>query len=222
MKSRKIGGPPPGEGFCWYTLEMLSHPAFREQSINCRRFIAALEFENMSHAGTENGNLIMPYNQLERWWDIPRRLIRQTINEARTRGLVEERHGGWRLSYAKSNPNRFRLTFRQTREGNPPQWKPPTNEWRRYQSPKNISKGSEVAPGKCHKVNRQRRSSVPDRELAKVPDSEPLSISRAVGGGEGRGVRFVKTQPDGDVSGSRKIEHGGSVTLRHVRPFCDG
>ena len=89
MKSRKIGGPPPGEGFCWYTREMLLHPAFSEQSINCRRFIAALEFENMSHAGTENGNL-------------------------------------------------------------------------------------------------------------------------------------VKTQPDGDVSGSRKIEHGGSVTLRHVRPFCDG
>jgi len=160
MKSRKGGGPPAGQPWCWYTHEMLLSPAFREQSINCRRFIAALEFENMSHAGTENGNLVMPYNQLERWWRIPRRLIRQTIHEAVERGLIEERHSEWRLSYAKANPTRFRLTFRDTREGSPPRWKAATNEWRRYASPENKSrsKGSEVAPGKCHKVNRARRS----------------------------------------------------------------
>src|ERR1700693_536025 len=88
-------------------------------------------------------------------------------------------------------PTRFRLTFRPTREGTPPRWVPATNEWRRYRTPENVSKGSEVAPGKCHKVNRVRRSSVPHRELAKVPDDEPLSISRAEGGGEGRGARVV-------------------------------
>ena len=134
MTKPKIGGPPAGEGFCWYTREMLLSPAFREAPVNCRRLIAALETENMNHAGTENGKLIMPYNQLERWWCIPRRLIRRAIDEAIERGLIEERRSGWRLSYAKSMPNTFRLTFRPTREGNPPQWKPPTNEWRRYRS----------------------------------------------------------------------------------------
>jgi hypothetical protein len=152
----------------------------------------------MSHAGTENGNLKMPYNQLERWWHIPRRLIRQTIDEAIERGLIEERRSGWRLSYAKSMPNTYRLTFRPTREGTPPQWKPPTNEWRRYRSPENVSKGSEVAPGKCHKVNRLRRSSVPHRELVKVPHRTPLSISRAEGGGEGRGARRSKSLPQAE------------------------
>ena len=78
MKRQKTGGPPAGEGFCWYTREMLLHPAFREMSINCRRLINALEVENMNHAGTENGNLKMLYNQLMRSWQIPRRLIRQT------------------------------------------------------------------------------------------------------------------------------------------------
>jgi len=154
MRKSKIGGPPAGEPFCWYTREMLLSDAFREASINCRRFITALEVENMSHAGTENGNLKIPYNQLERWWHIPRRLIRQTIDEAIERGLIEERRSGWRLSYAKSMPNTYRLTFRPTREGAPPQSRPPTNEWRKYRSPKNKSNGSEVAPGKCHKVNR--------------------------------------------------------------------
>jgi hypothetical protein len=99
MKTRKnaLCGPPAGKPFCWYTPEMLLSPAFRDASINCRRLIAALEFENMNHAGTENGDLIMPYNQLVRWWGIPRRLIRRTIEEAEERGLIEERHSGWRL-----------------------------------------------------------------------------------------------------------------------------
>ena|SRR6516165_284516 len=196
MRKSTIGGPPAGEPFCWYTREMLLSAAFREVSINCRRLITALEVENMSHAGTENGNLKMPYNQLERWWHIPRRLIRQTIDEAIERGLIEERRSGWRLSYAKSMPNTYRLTFRPTREGTPPQWKPPTNEWRRYRSPKNVSNGSEVAPGKYHNVNRLQRSSVPHRELVKVPHRTPPSIFRAEGGGEGRGVRRSRSLPD--------------------------
>jgi hypothetical protein len=186
MKKARIGGPPAGEGFCWYTREMLLSPAFREASINCRRLINALEVENMSHAGTENGNLRMPYNQLVRSWHIPRRLIRQTIDEAIERRLIEETRG-LRLWYAKSMPTTFRLTFRPTREGSPPQWVPVINEWRRYRTPENVSNGSELAPGKCHKVNHARCMSVPHGELAKVPDSELLSISRAEGGGVGRG-----------------------------------
>ena len=66
MKKAKVGGPPAGEPFCWYTREMLLAPAFSEMSINCRRLLSALEVENMNHAGAENGNLVMPYNQLER------------------------------------------------------------------------------------------------------------------------------------------------------------
>src|SRR5215472_12560285 len=85
--AKKGNGPPAGEPWCWYTREMLLAPAFREASINCRRLISALEVENVSHAGTENGNLKMPYNQLVRWWHIPRRLIRRTIDEAIERGL---------------------------------------------------------------------------------------------------------------------------------------
>jgi hypothetical protein len=137
----------------------------------------------------------MPYNQLERWWHIPRRLIRQTIDEAIEHGLVEETRG-LRLWYAKSMPTRFRLTFRPTREGTSLQWKPPTNEWRRYRSPKNKSNGSEVAPGKCHKVNHLRCSSVSHRELVKVPHRTPLFISRAEGGGEGRSAHKSRSLPD--------------------------
>ena len=189
MKRQKIGGPPAGEPWCWSSLEMLISPAFREMSVNCIRFINALEVEHMNHAGTENGNLIMPYNQLQRDWRIPRRLIRRTIEEAARRGLIEERRG-LRLGYAKAAPTRFRLTFRPTREGNPPQWRAATNEWRSYRASenKNRSKGSAMAPTKCHKVHRTRLLSVPLRELAVVPHETPLSISREEGGRGAGGV----------------------------------
>jgi hypothetical protein len=136
MAKNKVGGPPAGEPWCWYSREMLLSPAFRGASINCRRFLHALEAENMAHAGTENGNLVMPYNQLELVWHIPRRLIRKTINEAVERGLVEERRAGWQMSYAKKQPNTYRLTHRPTHEKSPPRWIAPTHEWRRCREPK--------------------------------------------------------------------------------------
>jgi hypothetical protein len=110
-------GPPAGVPWCWYTPAMLLSPAFSEASINCRRLIAALEVENMSHAGTENGNLVLPYLQLERSWGIGRRLIRPAIDEAIKRGLIRVTGGDFRLWLAKSMPAKFRLTFRPTREG---------------------------------------------------------------------------------------------------------
>ena len=189
MTKQKGGGPPADQPWCWYTRAMLLSDAFRDMSINCRRFIAALEVENMSHAGSENGCLVMPYNQLERYWHIPRRLIRPTIEEAKERGLVVEERRGWRLSYAKSMPNLFRLSFRPTREGNPPRWIEPTNDWRRYRSPKNASKGSEVKPDKCHIVQRAKLPSVPLRELASVSDRELLSISRVVAERDDQGTK---------------------------------
>jgi hypothetical protein len=80
--------------------------------------------------------------------------------------------------------------------------KAPTNEWRRYRSPKNKSNGSEVAPAKGQKLNRVRRSSVPHGELVKVPHRTPLSISRAEGGGEGRGAMTSDPrQPDVTMPG---------------------
>ena len=180
MAKQKIGGPPAGQPWCFYTKEMLLSDAFRTMSISCRRLIAALEVENMSHAGAENGRLIMPYNQLERVWRIPRRLIRSTMEEAEERGLIEVRRRGWRLSYAKSMPTCFRLTFRPTKEKDSPGWIPGTDEWRRYRSRKNVSNGSEVKPDQCQIVNQARLPSVPLGELGKVPARTPLSISRGV------------------------------------------
>jgi hypothetical protein len=138
--AQKGDGPPAGEPWSWYTRAMLLSPAFSKASINCRRLIAALEVENMSHAGRENGNLVLPYNQLERSWGIGRRLIRPAIEEAITRGLIAVTGGDFRLWLAKSMPTKFRLTFRPTGEGTALHWnwKPPTNEWRRYRATRKV------------------------------------------------------------------------------------
>ena len=111
---------------------MLLSPAFSKQSINCRRLIAALEVENLGHGGAENGNLVMPYLQLERSWGIGRRVIRPAIEEAIERGLIVVTDGDYRLWLAKSRPAKYRLTFRATQEGSEPhrRWIAPTNDWR--------------------------------------------------------------------------------------------
>jgi hypothetical protein len=134
MRNRS-GGPPAGKPWCWYSREMLLSPAFVGGSINCRRLLNALEVENMNHAGKENGKLVMPYNQLQRTWRIPRRLIRPAIDEAIERGLLREERG-LRLCYPKTAPNTYRLTYRPTFEGTPPRAVPPTNEWQQYRDQK--------------------------------------------------------------------------------------
>jgi hypothetical protein len=52
-----------------------------------------LMLENMRHAGTENGNLLAPYDQLVDH-GIGRRLIPEAVNEAERLGLIAVQRGG--------------------------------------------------------------------------------------------------------------------------------
>jgi len=95
--------------FVQLELQLLESPAWRAQSINCRRLIDFLMIENMKHAGTENGNLVATYNEIEKF-GIHRKFIFKAIKEAEALGLILVEHGA-RISYSKSHLNRFTLTF---------------------------------------------------------------------------------------------------------------
>ena len=119
---RKLVSPPEGEPFIWHTREMLTSPAWRAMSINCRRLLDALEVDHMNHAGTENGNLMATYDQL-REYGCPRSEIRAAVDEAVFLGLVKVKRGG---RWAESNqPSTYRLTYYADRDG-----RPATNEWK--------------------------------------------------------------------------------------------
>lgn len=121
-REKKLRNPPKDQPWCWLTQELLASPAWRLRSVNTARLIDFLLIEYMNHAGTENGNLKGPYDQLVAH-GLTRSEICPAIKEAEFLGLVRHNRGG---RWAGINqPSTFRLTFYADKEGNPA-----TNEWK--------------------------------------------------------------------------------------------
>jgi len=118
----RLNKPPKGEPWVYLTQELLSSPAWRAQSINCRRLIEFLLDERMNHAGQENGKYMATYDQLHAW-GIPRSEISGAIREAEFLGLVRRQRGTGLTDLKR--PSLYRLTFYADFEGHPP-----TNEWK--------------------------------------------------------------------------------------------
>ncbi len=109
--------PPKGATWAWLTADLLASPAWRAQSINCRRLIDALMLENCRHAGQENGSLVLPYDALQSY-GLTRENIKPSIIEAASLGLIRVDFGG---RYAGRNtPNVYSLTFLGRLTGTPP------------------------------------------------------------------------------------------------------
>ncbi|MGQ0741906.1 MAG: hypothetical protein ACT4OG_06395 [Alphaproteobacteria bacterium] len=113
--------PPEGEPWIWLTAEMLSSPACRALGINGRRVLDFLMLEHMAHAGTENGRLLAPYNQLVRF-GVAKSEISRALAEVEHLGWIDvergERLGG------RQHASRYVLTWLPTADG-----QPATNRW---------------------------------------------------------------------------------------------
>jgi hypothetical protein len=136
-RSRDIGGPPKDQPWSWYSVEMMRSDAWRDLSINGRRMLDLLEIEHLAHGGYENGNLVMTYDQFEAG-GIRRGSIYATIAELERLGWIDVSRGGYG-GFARSWPNRFRLTHRRTRirpKIGAPYLVEATNDWQHYHSEK--------------------------------------------------------------------------------------
>lgn len=116
-KRARLGNhPPPGAAFVWHTRKMLESEAWRALPLNARRFIDFLQIEHMSHAGTENGNLLAPYTQLVSF-GLPRSEVSLAIHDAATLGFVAVRHGA-RLG-GRAGASRYALSWLPLADGTP-------------------------------------------------------------------------------------------------------
>jgi hypothetical protein len=194
--SRDIGGPPKDQQWSWYSVEMMQSDAWRDMSVNGRRMLDLLELEHLAHAGRNNGNLLMTYDQFVAG-GIRRESIFSTIAKLERLGWLEVTRGLYR-GCARTTPHRYRLTHRRTRvipENGIPYLVEATHDWRRYRSKKskrmvpepglpqyrNRHSNGEIAPG-------QLSNSAGHVSLASVPGPVPLSISREEGGRGGAGA----------------------------------
>lgn len=118
----EIMGPPKGELWIWLTRELLESDAWCGMSTNTSRLVHFLLVEHANHAGTENGNLAAPYDQLVAY-GCTRDCIHESIAEACFLGLVDVVRGG---RWAGTNqPSRYRLTFYPTKD-----FVAATNRWK--------------------------------------------------------------------------------------------
>ncbi len=180
---------------------MLESEAHRSLGINARRLLDFLMIEHMHHAGTENGNLLAPYNQLVKF-GIPRSEISKAIDALIASGFVEvargERLGG------RPGASRYRLTWLPKAEGTPA-----TNRWRQVTrddvSNRRQERHDYEAKKKQHKQLRKgvagnKTKNAPDGAeiLEDVREAEPENVQEGelveqVAGSESRtgGVREV-------------------------------
>ncbi len=105
---------------------MVCSPAWRHQSIYCRRLLDFLEIEHLNHAGQENGRLKATYDQLSKY-GLTRNRVKLAIDEALFLGFLRiTQHGG---RWGNTNqPALYRLTYYGTLGENGSA--KPTNDWR--------------------------------------------------------------------------------------------
>lgn len=121
-KKQRLNRPPKDTAFVWMTLPMMESPAFRSLSNAAQKVINRIMVEHMHHAGTENGNLIVPYIHFEQY-GVPRNSVTAAIHECEFMGLIRVNRG--RVFKGEREPNLYRLTWFPRKDGGEP-----TNEWR--------------------------------------------------------------------------------------------
>ncbi len=137
-RQKKLIAPPEGKQFAWQTPELLGSLAWREMSQSAFRVVTFLMIEHLSEAGRENGNLNAGYDRLARW-GVSRRCIAPAIRELVTRGLVRITvKGGIYGPDQKRTPSTYRLTWIGTLN---PECAP-TNDWRRFNRKRSVSRRS--------------------------------------------------------------------------------
>ncbi len=110
---------------------MKESPAWRAAPDNVRRVLDRLELEHMRHGGTANGQLIVTYDEFQRW-GIRRASIALAIRQAVGLGFLEVTRAGYKSAAEFRVPSLYRLTyvFGRGREGR----QDPTDEWERISS----------------------------------------------------------------------------------------
>lgn len=153
FKRNRYVNPPQDTTWIWETREMLESPAYHARSINARRLWDALRLEHLRNGSFENGNLVMPYNELERVHGCSRGLIRDAIDELVALGFLAE--GDPRPVNGNHRPaNTYRLTFLGVGAG-----APPTNEWKRFKdaAPEFVALAKRAAKEKRKQMRRVQR-----------------------------------------------------------------
>ena len=113
--------------FAARTIKMIESPPFRVLSLSAHRVLARLEVELAHHGGMDNGRLPVTYDDYQQY-GIDRHAIAPAIRELTALGFIEVTEHGCAGNAEWRTPNRFRLTYKPTKDANP------TDDWKWIQT----------------------------------------------------------------------------------------
>jgi hypothetical protein len=122
-KYRSIRRPPEHEPWIWLTRTMLESPHWGELTLASRRCLDRIILEHLNHGLTSNGNLIVTYDQFEKF-GVRRESVNDAIMALEVAGFIKIQRGKYEAA-DRRKPNIYTLTWY------PVDIRPPTNDFRK-------------------------------------------------------------------------------------------
>lgn len=128
-RARRPLGPPDGVPWVWITRDMFVSPAWLAMPLSARRALDRLIVEQMAHGGTENGDLIVTYDDFVRGGVGSRSATARAIRILEVLGFIDITLQGHRSYGGAHLPSRYALTWLPRSDG-----KLATDRWKRVAS----------------------------------------------------------------------------------------
>ena len=123
---RRRNKPPAGQAWNWITDELIISDAWRSAPINTLRVVCQILLEQSAHAGRENGNLIVTWDDFVAY-GINRKFVDKSIRDAVARGLIYRTQKGGMCSGGLRRPSRYGLGWLPNHVA-----APAPNRWKAY------------------------------------------------------------------------------------------
>lgn len=196
--------------------EMLISAAYRCLPVPVARILDRIEIEHMEHAGKENGELIVTYDQFVDF-GVSRRSIKPALAAAHGLGFLDIRQSEeWNGDVRQ--PNRYRLTYvpEKGRRAPTDEWKGVSDDrakevFREFQEairrsdkrtesqfPNGVSTGSHLRKKRVGTGSHLRKSSVTKREL---PSTSATPATKLAGAAEEARPHKAGAHRSGDAGG---------------------
>jgi hypothetical protein len=188
-------------------VEMLEAPAYRVLTLSAHRVLDRIEIELRHHGGTNNGKLVVTYDDFQRYGMMDRHSVGPAIREVVALGFIEITEHGRAGNAEWRTPSKYRLTYQPT------DCTDPTHEWRRIST---IEQALEVA-----KVSRmQKQKSSGGKHQVSVGEAHTNSANSPVGKTPTT-VPVGKTPTTLDISGrSTAREHATATPQARPEPVA--
>ncbi len=168
----RFGNAPPDDqrGWVWFTRDMMESPAWRAMTPPARKVLDRILIEQMAHAGAENGNLIVTYDDFADY-GVRRQSIHEAIEVVQALGWIAVTRKGGRSVGGVKRPSTYALTFLPRFDGSAK-----TNNWQRVTD--DLMARRLVGAVRCEQPARRAIPSQDiDRRCRNAPREEPrLSV----------------------------------------------